>query len=112
MKRLVVSIFFLLSMFIPVSVNAQNKEEIQEYEIEENDSIIYVVDNIVFLESGAQTTRQVVYEGIIVPDQTIYVTAKNQKDGITYGGTLYLISYTYQNNQTIAVYKGTLYPLD
>ena len=52
-------------------------------------------------------TKEFTYNGIITPSSTISWTESS--GSITYSGILNLQSFYYNNNKTVATYKGTLY---
>ena len=52
-------------------------------------------------------TKEFTYSGIITPSSSLSWTESS--GGVTYSGTLYLQSFYYNNNKTVATYKGTLY---
>ena len=84
------------------------QETTQEYTLLEGEQEVLVTDYYAYSSSSIFLKRKMTYLGFVVPDRTItgYVVDK----GIVYSGTLYLVNYTYFNNQTIALYEGTLYP--
>lgn len=111
MKKLytpLLTIFLLLSLSInahaaenPDSLitNGYTKEGIY-YEVHGEVSLPYASDSIT-------VTRQVTYEGKVTPESQISWT--ESIDGIICTGTLKLTQFSYRNNKTVAVYRGTLY---
>ena len=73
------------------------------------DDDCYVEKSILYYENSLVVTKKITFEGTVTPGRTI--EHMQTRDGITYRGTLSLISCQYQDNKTIAVYKGTLYPV-
>lgn len=70
----------------------------------------YFTDEYVILEADTMyITKEITYIGTVVPSRTIEeIRTVNE---VTYRGFLSLIQCQYQNNKTIATYKGTLYPI-
>ena len=56
--------------------------------------------------TSAYVTRQVIFEGRIAPPAEL--PWSETLNGSTYSGTLYLSTFGYVENQTIATYVGTL----
>ena len=73
------------------------------------DDDCYVEKSILYYENSLVVTKKITFEGTVTPGRTIeHIETKH---GVTYRGTLSLISCQYQDNKTIAVYKSTLYPV-
>lgn len=110
MKRyltLLLTCTILLTSSLPVLAvnNVIQTEEFICYFDEE----CYVEENILYYANSLVVTKKITFEGTVTPGRTI--EHMQTRDGITYRGTLSLISCQYQDNKTIAVYKGTLYPV-
>lgn len=74
------------------------------------DGIYYeVYGETVILRSSEYVTvnRKVIYEGMVQPRSTLYW--EEQINGEYYAGTLSLLNYYIDSNETIAVYTGKLY---
>ena len=109
MKKNIFLVLLMLCILWPQKVFAQDNliEAKQEYIVYEGEYEVFITDYFIYDASGITVTREKVYNGKIVPDRKIYITETGE-NGVMYGGTLYLVSYTYSNNKTIAIYQGTL----
>lgn len=65
-----------------------------------------IQDSVIINGATRTITRQITYNGNIIPANSITVT--DIVDGIYYTGTLNLLYYSYIDGKTIATYRGTL----
>ena len=103
-------------LFLSVPVHAQDiTQEIgcqvtTEYVISQVTTLetIYHLDNT-RASAYITTSKEITYTGIITPAASISWT--ETIDGTKYSGTLYRQSFYHNSDKTIAIYKGTLYPV-
>lgn len=106
---LLFSLLFILNTF---SVNAQapNHYIADGYTSEGIYYMVYEEETTIAQNRAVgdtiEVTRKFYYTAIIKPPTTRTYT--EQLNGITYTGTIKLMALEYENENTIAVYKGTL----
>lgn len=130
MKRMILIFGVIcLGMLIPITSNAQEVNEgimvSSGMNMNVNGDIVdegYTEDGIYYIAykvydsanaqvNGAayQVTIKYQYAGIVQPAQSKYY--KEKKNGEYYAGTIYLSGVTTSSGNTVATYRGTLYPV-
>lgn len=112
MKKILIFIFCItLSWSLCIPVNAQENKTV--YSGYTSDGIYYTVHDIETQAAMTRTkgdtlyvVREFEYDGIVKPSTTIEWSEQNK--GITYTGTLNLITFSFSGGNTIATYEGTL----
>ncbi len=64
-------------------------------------------DEISIDASGIKVTRQLAFQGCVIPSKEIFW--RESVNEVFYCGMLTLSGYSYNSSQTIATYSGTLY---
>ena len=104
---LVYSCLFFPSLPVLASDNAVRVESF----FYDTDTNCYIEESMVYSSetNSYEATRTIIYDEIVTPNRTIEHT--ETQNGMIYRGVLTLVQYKYQNNKTIATYKGMLYPV-
>lgn len=112
-KKLFPSLFLTLFLILSQSANAMGYTPITNgytdsgvyYEVYEIETTT-LSNNTYAITSSIAVSRQLQFQGIIVPPRTMdYVEVIH---GITYRGIITLSRFTYEDNNTIALYTGLL----
>ena len=108
MKRTFLLLVMIMCMLYPQPIHGEENliAVKQEFVIYEDGIEVLIRDYLEYHGSGITVTREKIYGGIVIPDSSIGFT--EIEDGVTYSGTLYLVSYRHTKSQTIAIYQGTL----
>lgn len=113
MKKISISLLsIILTLLFSIQVQAMEPDSpiYEGYTSEDIYYVVYDIETNVTQERAAGDIIDVIrvfrFDGIIVPPST--QMWQENISGTSYSGTLKLYNYSYDNNTTIAYYRGTL----